>query len=450
MQLAVALDGAPAPIGATTFDPYGQLVKMLLPRAQSIAIYDRMGLPVWLNDGLDSPELHRLLQDALAQDLGASGGGEGFAEPIDRDHCAYVFLLRGPDARLIGAVGIVCRESRQGNDPRPFALVQGLLRPALECLQRELIAQYSIGDLQRSLMVRDRDLELLLGAAQDEAAASESTDDLAQLVQGCVDHLNCSVGALLIPDKNIAVCRTGQGVPPRVGADVLTRTHRHLLAWTQLHRQTMTSNQPVEAGPLGTVPYKVLSCPVMHGAQRVLGVLVLFKPLDTPDFDLRQVRIVELLTRPAFEKRAQGLLGQPGQIGNHSVIYIDIDRLHVLNENLGMHVGDEVIMRVSEVIRRHLTPRMLAARISGDRFAVFATDMPLDDAQTVAENLREGLEQLGFVSGSQTVDVTASFGVARVVDGKHPLAHALAAAEIACKAAKERGRDRVEIYEETD
>ena len=42
MQLAVALDGAPAPIGATTFDPYGQLVKMLLPRAQSIAIYDRV------------------------------------------------------------------------------------------------------------------------------------------------------------------------------------------------------------------------------------------------------------------------------------------------------------------------------------------------------------------------------------------------------------------------
>jgi diguanylate cyclase (GGDEF)-like protein len=466
MQLAVALDGAPAPIGATTFDPYGQLVKMLLPRAQSIAIYDRMGLPVWLNDGLDSPELHRIVQDALTQDLSPSGGGEGFAEPVDRDHCAYISLLRGPDARLIGAVGIVCRESRQGNDPRPFALVQGLLRPALECLQRELVAQYSIGDLQRSLLVRDRDLELLLGAAHDEAAGSESTDDFAQLVQGCVDHLNCSVGALLIPDKNIAVCRTGQGVPPRVGAEVLTRTHRHLLAWTQLHRQTMTSNQPVEAGPLGQQPYKVLSCPVMHGAQRVLGVLVLFKPAEAPDFDLRQVRIVELLarrvayillnaydpttgllTRPAFEKRAQGLLGQAG---THSVIYIDIDRLHVLNENLGMHVGDEVIMRVSEVIRRHLTPRMLAARISGDRFAVFATDMPLDDAQTVAENLREGLEQLGFVSGSQAVDVSASFGVARVVDGKHPLAHALAAAEIACKAAKDRGRDRVETYQESD
>ena len=469
MQLAVALDDAPAPIGATSLDPYGQLVKMLLPRAQSIAIYDRMGLPVWLNDSLDSPELHRILQETLAQELGPENAGEGFAEPVDRDHCAYVFLLRDTDLQLIGAVGIVCRESRQGGDPRPFPMVQSLLRPALECLQRELVAQCSIGDLQRSLMVRDRDLELLLGAAQDEAAGGESVDDFAQLVQGCVNHLGCGIGALIIPDKNIAVCRTGAGTPPRVGAEVLTRTHRQLLAWTQLHRQTMTANRPVEAGALGPLPYKVLSCPVMHGAQRVLGVLVLFKPAGAPDFDLRQVRIVELLarrvayillnaydpstgllTRPAFEKRAQSLLGHDASVGSHCVIYVDIDRLHVLNENLGMHVGDEVIARVAEVIRRHLTPRMLAARISGDRFAVFAADTPFDAAQTIAENLRDGLARLGFVAGSRTVDVSASFGVARVVDGKHPLSHALAAAEIACKAAKDRGRDRVEIYEESD
>ena len=217
------------------------------------------------------------------------------------------------------------------------------------------------------------------------------------------------------------------------------------------------------------MPYKVLSCPVMHGGQRVLGVLVLFKPVDSPDFDLRQVRIVELLarrvayillnaydpatgllTRLAFEKRAQALLGQDGALGNHCIIYADIDRLHVLNENLGMHVGDEVIVRVAELIRRHQTPRMLAARISGDRFALFATDSTLDAAQTIAESLRDSLANLDFVAGPRTVDVSASFGVARVMDGKHPLSHALAAAEIACKAAKDRGRDRVETYAEAD
>jgi diguanylate cyclase (GGDEF)-like protein len=467
MQLAEAMDGAPASVEATSFDPYGQIIKMLMPRAQAIAIYDRMGLPIWLNDGVDAPELHRLMQQALTDELRPGRGEDGFAELVDRDHSAYAFMLRDAEGELVGAVGVVFGDPGRKSVAQPFALVQSLLRPALECLRRELAAQYSIGSLQRSLSLRDRDLELLLGAAPGDAEG-DSADDLAQLVQGCVDHLGCAVGALLIPDKNIAVCRTGSGTPPREGATVLTRAHRPLLAWTQLHRRTLLANRPVDTGQLGQVAHKLLSCPVMHGAQQVLGLLALFKPPSAPDFDLRQVRIVELLarrvawilmnaydpatgllTRPAFEKRAQALIEQsPG--GGHCVIYVDIDRMHVLNENLGMHVGDEVIVRVAEVIRRSLAPRMFAARISGDRYAVFLVETAISAAESIAEGLREALTRLGCVAGGRAVEVSASFGVARVAEGERPLAHALAAAEIACKAAKDRGRDRVEVYEESD
>ena len=469
MQTATVLNGAPAPVGATSLDPYGQLVKMLMPRAQSIVIYDRMGVPVWVSEGVDDSALHQIVQETLNQELAGDGRQDGFCEETARDEASYVFVLRDGSAQLLGCVGLISRESGQPTGPRPFATVQRLLRPALECLQRELAAQYSIGDLQRNLLVRDRDLELLLGAATDEAEDSDATDDFAKLLQSCVDHLGCSVGALLIPDKNIAVCRTGKGTPPRVGADLLTRTHRYLIGWTQLNRQTMVSNRPLGSGPLAGLPFKLLSCPVMHGAQRVLGVLVLFKPEAASDFDLRQVRIVELLarrvafillnaydpstgllTRPAFEKRVQSVLTLEALRGCNCVIYVDVDRLHVLNENLGMHVGDEVIVRVAEAIRRNLSPRMLAARISGDRFALFLPDTAIGTAQDIAESLRARLETLGMVEGNQTVEVTASLGVAGISDGKHPLSHALASAEIACKAAKDRGRNRVEIYEDAD
>ena len=316
-------------------------------------------------------------------------------------------------------------------------------------------------------MVRDGDLELLLGDAQDEATGS--AEDFAQLVQSCVAHLGCSVGALVIPDRNIAVCRTGEGTPPRAGADVLTQTHRPLLAWIQQQRKSLVANEPSRPGVLSRVPYKVLCCPVMQGSQRVLGMLALYKPPGAPDFDLRQVRIVELLarraahillnaydpatgllTRPAFEKRAQAAMRTEAQASENCVIYVDIDRLHVLNENLGLHVGDEVIVRVAEVIRRALAPRMLASRISGDRFAVLMGEAPLDRGREFAEMLCEQLGALDFIAGGKAVEVSASFGVARVGDGKQPLAHALAAAEIACKAAKDRGRNRVELYEDSD
>ena len=224
-------------------------------------------------------------------------------------------------------------------------------------------------------------------------------------------------------------------------------------------------------GPFANLPYKMLACPVMHGAQRVHGALVLFKPMSGSDFDLRQVRIVELLarrvgyillnaydpttgllTRPAFEKRAQAVL-TPASLQNSAncVIYVDIDRLHVLNENLGMHVGDDVIIRVADVIRRSLTPRMLAARISGDRFAIFMPEViggrGAGGGREPAQWLRK--TELRARAADRWI-LSASFGVAVVSEGQHPLSHALASAEIACKAAKDRGRNRVEIYADGD
>ncbi|HEX9208653.1 MAG TPA: EAL domain-containing protein [Steroidobacteraceae bacterium] len=455
----------PESLGATSLDPYGQLVKLLLPDALAVTFFDRMGVAIWNSDSVDDPDTRAPLHcvDLVSVDAAADGAMEALAG----DQAAYTLALRDSAGARLGSLWLVCRNPPGG--PRSLADVQAMLRPVLQCIARELASQDSIGDLQRNLVTRDRDFELLLGAAQDEAAEADTPADFERLVQGCVDHLGCSVGALLIPDKNIAICRAGDGTAPREASTVLGRTHRHLIGWAQLHRQTMIANHPQRQGAIADVPFKILSCPVMHGGQRVLGVLALFKSPRAPDFDLRQVRIIELLgrrmahillnaydpstgllSRPAFERRALALLTPEALRGNTSVIYVDLDRLHVLNENFGMHVGDEIIVRAAEAIRRKLGPQMLGARISGDRFALLVPDARPERAQEIAEELRDALTQIGFVKDRHTVEVTASFGVAAVAEGHHPLSHALASAEIACKAAKDRGRDRVEVYAEGD
>lgn len=466
-QLA-PLAETPESVSATSLDPYGQLVKLLLPDALSVVFFDRMGVALWHSDSVDDPDLQAPLATIHAVDFVATGDpADGAVEPLPGEQTGYTLVLRDTSRARLGSLWLVCRNS--SGTQRSLADMQAMLRPVLQCLERELASQSSIGDLQRSLVTRDRDFELLLGAAQDEAAGADSTADFERLVQGCVDHLGCSVGALLIPDKNIAICRSGAGTQPREAAEVLGRSHRHLIGWAQLHRQTMTANHLLRQGAIADVPFKILSCPVMQGGQRVLGVLALFKSPRAPDFDLRQVRIVELLgrriahilldaydpstgllSRPAFEKRAQALLTPEALRGSTSVIYVDLDRLHVLNENFGMHVGDEIIVRAAEAIRRKLAPQMLGARISGDRFALLVPDARPEQAQAIAEDLRDALTQIGFVRDRHTVEVTASFGVAAVAEGHHPLSHALASAEIACKAAKDRGRNRVEVYAEGD
>ena len=466
MSHSVSIDTVTAEVSTTSLDPYGQLIKLLMPRALTIAIYDRNGVPLWVADGAENPELQEFAQEVAAQieELGEQGRTKGGAAREWNGESAYIFAMRDSHSNVIGLIGVISPDTASG--ARPFGIVQGLLRPALEVLARELTAQYNIDDLQRSLSARDGDLELLLSTASSDD--NSGGDDLDYLVRSCTKHLDCALGALLIPDKNISIIATGEGVPPGTGADVLARTHRHLLAWSQVQRRSMALNKVSPSGPLGSVPYKILACPVLQGGQRVAGILVLFKQATAADFDMRQIRIAELLsrriahvlqsaydpatgllTRPALEKRVAMTLASSGT-GMHGVIYIDIDRLHVLNDNYGMHVGDDVIIRVAESMRAGLSPRMIASRISGDRFAIFLADTGLDGAHDIASALCRGIAKLDYKVDSKKIEVSASFGVAKVTASKHPLSHALAAAEVACKAAKDRGRGRVEVYQDAD
>lgn len=137
----------------------------------------------------------------------------------------------------------------------------------------------------------------------------------------------------------------------------------------QVQRRTLALNKTPPNNPLGSLPYKILACPIRHGVQDVVGVLILFKRVGHAEFDARQVRISRriayvvqsaydpttgLLTRSAFEQLVLAQLAAAGTEAQHCVVYADIDRLRVVNENRGMHVGDEVIVTIAEAMRANL------------------------------------------------------------------------------------------------
>jgi hypothetical protein len=192
---------------STSLDPYGQLLKMLMPRALCISIHDRMGLPIWMSDGCDSNDLVQLVEECVNNARTGSFDAaerDGFARSWNGD-TAYVFLLRDGSS-LLGAVALSCQDPNSG--ARPFSLVLGLLRPALQVLNRELVNQYSIGDLQKNLTLRDGDLDLLLDASGGSDASQG--DDFHQLLRNCVTHLGCAFGALMIPEKKIALAHSAE------------------------------------------------------------------------------------------------------------------------------------------------------------------------------------------------------------------------------------------------
>ena len=95
MSAAAVSEVTPTP-RSSTLEPYGQLIRMLMPRAQSIAIYDRMGVPAWMSDGRDVPELRRLLQEALSAEMRSS------LRNYDKQGFVYSFGDWNPDIFAVG------------------------------------------------------------------------------------------------------------------------------------------------------------------------------------------------------------------------------------------------------------------------------------------------------------------------------------------------------------
>lgn len=449
-----------------SFEPYAQLIRSLLPRATSVAVFDAAGEMRWSSETTTGPDLIHLVDDALSA-ARTDTVNAGQVRTLGDDVPVYLFWLRNDAEQLVAIIATVCRASSNAEaDSRSFSLVQALLRPALECLRRDLLARAAITDLNRTVTALDKDLELLLTDPASRTSPGDGADELKGLLQQATEHLRCVMAALIVPEKGIVLMRTEGAKAP--DNQLVARTHRQLLSMAQMRREPVIINRLAPGTALGVVPYRILSCPLLHATGRTMGVLALFRDEDHPEFVERDARLVDILarkaagviesnydaisglyTRPAFEQRVRAVVNNPQRSPLWTALYIDSDQLHVINDNFGMHVGDGVIGQLGELVRRRLPPGAFASRISGDRFAVLLPT-GLDDAAQFAESLREGAEELGKTHGESRIHVSISIGVAPLDTDSGELMHSLAAAETACKAAKDRGRNRVEVYQTND
>jgi diguanylate cyclase (GGDEF)-like protein len=448
------------------FDPYVRLVRSLLPRTSCIALFGPSGELMWSTDTMIGPDLMNIVDDALLS-AGANPGGAGQLRLLAGNLPVYLCSLRDDEQQLLAILAIVCRapDSQERKIP-DFTFAYSLLAPVLEILRRDLMTHATIAELNQTVGGLDKDLNLLLtqGAAEP-AALADGANELQQLLQQTIEHLRAATGALLVPEKNVTLVRSGGAGTP--DTQFLMRAHRKLLTLAQAQREPVVCNETHSVAAPDAFPYRVLCCPLRSRAGRSIGVLVLLREATAEEFSERDAHIGEILarkaiaviessydalsglyTRTAFERRVRAALAdrKPGQ--PWCALYIDVDQLHAINEKSGMHVGDAVLGQLGELVRQRLPPGAFGARISGDRFLVLLPAQ-ISDAERFAESLREGAERLSLLQSDKGAPVSISVGVAPLAAAEE-LAHVFAAAETACKLAKERGRNRVELYQKND
>ena len=167
--------------------------------------------------------------------------------------------------------------------------------------------------------------------------------------------------------------------------------------------------------------------------------------------------ITGLYNRRFLEKSA-GDRFEGGVVGLRSVslLMLDLDKIHEVNDRYGTKAGDLVFVTMAEVLLSATRPGDICSRLAGDEFAVLLPDTSPEDARLIAEKIRASMNSRTTKvsdrpdgTGQAEVVVSTSIGVASAPTHANTWESLNRAADFALRCSKQLGRNRVEMAKQS-
>lgn len=124
---------------------------------------------------------------------------------------------------------------------------------------------------------------------------------------------------------------------------------------------------------------------------------------------------------------------------------IDLDHFKRINDNHGHDVGDKVLRFVAEVMQRPLRHSDILGRFGGEEFILILPDTSLQQAEAIAERMRQALENDALIQGDTLIKVTATFGLTQVRAEDSDIQECVRRADEALYEGKRSGRNKVTL-----
>lgn len=253
-------------------------------------------------------------------------------------------------------------------------------------------------------------------------------------VRDCMHMLNFPLPLVHAPDRHLVAHQHQMALAGETGQDLEFRieTRDGRVVWMAL------SWQPIFAEDGESLGYRssVRDITVQHFAHEELAYAASH---DT---------LTGLYNRRAFEMELTRELDTrlPGKV---IVFYIDLDQFKLVNDTSGHTAGDSLLQHLARVMQARFSFGFLA-RLGGDEFGMILCNMSIEEAERRAQHVIDDIRSLPFVWEDRTFRIGASIGIAQSSLELRTITDLLMAADTACYAAKERGRNRAQIYLPTD
>ena len=195
--------------------------------------------------------------------------------------------------------------------------------------------------------------------------------------------------------------------------------------------------------------------PIRDRQGEVVGVIVVFHDVTQAREMARQISfqashdlLTGLINRHEFESRLTALIHNAATSGRrHALAYLDLDQFKVINDTCGHRAGDQFLRDIAGLIEDMLGPQDTLARISGDEFGILLQDRAGAAAQEACIRLLEAIQAHRFEHEGNAFFIGASIGLVMIDAAAVGAAALLSAADAACYAAKEQGRNRIQVYD---
>lgn len=354
-------------------------------------------------------------------------------------------------------------------DTAPKAM-QRAFGDAASFMQEELELESECIQLASELTERYEELNLVYATDDRIEHIEDSQHALKQLVYNCADYLYVGMAALICRERNLEICELNHHDAPADPDGLLELLKAGIYDRAESQISPVVLNEldtQDRIRLLGDRQENLVAYPIIDDYGTAIGLLAVVAKQDMHTFSNGDRNLLEVMAKKAsriiltHHDSLTGLINRGGfestlvtalngtRSGNseHCVLHIDIDQLHVVNDLMGHQEGDALIRRVARTLQGRLRDSDCLARLGGDEFGVLLTRCSLDQGFEIANKLIHAVRELEVISANRQLDVSASIGIALMSRETDGIVGLLAATEIACKSAKENGRNCIQVYE---